>query len=425
MKVLVTGTWIFASAVVVGGVVKSQDASGETVAPAQQQATCNYDVDLDFFYLGEASGLSSGRSAIMPAEGKLAGASESSAVRTLGLRKSAFNFQWNSPRGVGLQVSLRPDALGASGGPVIRELDVRSGRVVEKMPTIHLLDEYRLSISKPSAQVFLGVESAVLETIRVTPELVGFGLWIRGPEKSFSAGISAPTLVNIGEAKSEDSLGFGVSLLSGRDERHDSRTEDPLDFGASPSKRDPYWGGAVKFGAHVLSGSKVVVSTAMTEEKRDGATVRLHWYQAGVRRSLVRASKPGLLLAMEMRQLRETFKRENSEISDVTLTSVGITSAIILDIENSVLLGLWSGSGEIHPEGSVARSLPVKGVQVELGWLWHIEDQLELAAIASREWRRDGHDVGGTSGAFPHGDGMRSAQSRVGVQISYKLGGQI
>ena len=90
-----------------------------------------------------------------------------------------------------------------------------------------------------------------------------------------------------------------------------------------------------------------------------------------------------------------------------------------------MLLGFWSGVGEIHPDGSVARSLAAKGVQAELGWRWNVEEQLELVAVGSREWRRDAHDAGGTIGGFPHGGGRRSAQSRIAIQLNYKLGGQI
>ena len=411
--------------VLVSVAIISGPAYGQSLQIQQKQTACLYDVNLDFLYLAEAEGFSSGKAAVIPNEVNLAGAAEGGNVRTLGLNRAIFNFEWTLPRGVGVQIALRPDAIGGNGGPVVRELDVRSGRVIEPMPSIHLLDEYRISIKKPSVEVYLGVEDSVLESIRVTPEVLGFGLWVRGPEKSMAVGFSAPKLVTIGNSQADDSLGFGLSLLSGRDERHDARTAEPAHFGESPSKRDPYWGGAAKFGARVLSGSKVVVSAAMIEERQDGAVTRIQWYQAGVRRSVIGSSLAGLLVAMEVRQLRESFKQESTEISDVSLNSVGITSSVILDAENSVLLGFWSGVGEIHPDGSVARSLAAKGVQAELGWRWSIEEQLELVAVGSREWRRDAHDVGGTIGGFPHGDGRRSAQSRIAIQLNYKLGGQI
>jgi hypothetical protein len=403
-------------------IIISKNASGEPLPAEAKQTACLYDVNLDLLYLSEAKGFSTDRGMVARNAASLLGSQKSAQVRTLGLRKSVFNFEWSLPRGVAVQISLRPDATGGNGDTFVRELDIRSGRTIEPMPSIHLLDEFRFIVKKPALEVHLGVEDTVLETVRVTPELLGFGLWVRGPEKSLAAGFSAPKLINIGNQNSSDAVGFGINIISGRDERHDRRVDESSGLGESPSKRDPYWGGSAKIGLDILDGSKAVVSAAISEEREEGATAKLQWYQAGMRRSLESAN---LLIAMEVRQFRESYKHESTEISDVSMTSVGVTSSFAVDPIHSLLIGFWSGAGEIHPLGSTARSLAVKGAQAEIGWQWHVEKQLDLVACGSREWRRDNSDLGGSTGGFSSGDGKRSSQSRIAIQLNYKVGGQI
>jgi hypothetical protein len=163
----------------------------------------------------------------------------------------------------------------------------------------------------------------------------------------------------------------------------------------------------------------------MIEERQSGTKARLEWYGLGVRRSLGGAAMPKVEVAMEARQLRESFKLEGTDISDVSLTSVGVTSRLFRKSDEAALLGFWVGTGDIHPDGVLSVSRPTKGFQAEAGWSWVVEDQLEFVTMVSREWRRDGLESGGTQGGFKNGTSGRSVQSRFAIQMRYNIGGQI
>ena len=388
-----------------------------------------YGVDFDFMYLTEAKGLpvnkgSGAASTYKPVQLSASG----DGTATFGLKKAALDFEWRMPRGLAFQATVRPDAVqeGDSGGTELaRELDTRSGRVVEEMPRVHFLDQYRLIIKKQAVEARIGVESSTLERFTVAPELLGFGLRVRGPEKSFSAGIYAPEVVFLGESKSDNVIGFGLGVLSGRDERHDGRDGETAEVGESPSKRDPYWGACASLGANLAGGTRASLAVAMIEERQSGAKARQEWYALGLRRGLDGTLLPKVVVAMEARQLRESFRIDGTEISDVTLMSVGVTSMLYRNSEEAALLGFWVGTGDIHPEGVLSVSRPVKGYQAEAGWRWLVEEQLEFVTMVSREWRRDGLESGGTRGGFLNGSSSRSAQSRFAIQMRYNIGGQI
>lgn len=398
------------------------------VAPGKQTAFL-YDIDMDFMYLTEARGFSTPKSSISAVNFSQAGLTASgSGTGTFGLKKAAFGFEWRLPRGVGFQASVRPDAaqdrdVGTT--EPTRELDTRSGRVVEEMPSIHFLDEYRLIVKKQSVEARVGVESSTLESFRVTPDLLGFGLRVRGPEKSFSAGIYAPEVFYLGESKSDDVVGFGLGVLSGRDERHDGRSGESTEIGESPAKRDPYWGASASLSANLAGQTRLALAAAMIEERQLGAKMRQEWYGLGVRRSLGGALLSKAIVAIEARQLRESFRMEGTEISDVRLMSFGVTSMLYRNSDEAALLGFWVGTGDIHPEGVLSTSRSAKGFQAEAGWRWLVEEQLEFVTMVSREWRRDGAEFGGTQGGFVYGSTNRSAQSRFAIQMLYKIGGQI
>lgn len=387
-----------------------------------------YGFDLEMMYLGEFKGLSSSRAA---AEMRLPLAEEdqgASGYRTFGLRRARFDFDWSLPRGSSLEIRLRPDSVNYSDrNRPQRELDTRSGKTVEPMPSVHLLDEYRLRLRRSGVDAYAGVKGDILEDYTVGPNLLGFGLRVLGPMKVFAAGISLPGVIKFygDNGGSSDGLGFGLDFLSGRDDRHDGRAGDVSGVGESPGKAEPYWGAAIHLDSQFAELFKLGIAGAGIEERSDGGKKRLEWYQIGLKRNLHLGPVYKFLVGLEARQLREAYEVDLTEISDVSLTSFGLSSAFSFMQDQSVYLSLWSATGNIHLGEVYSTSQTTRALQVDLGWKWLLEEQLDLVAALSREWRRDGSIGGGTVGGFQGDLANRSTQSRVALQLNYKFGGQL
>jgi hypothetical protein len=390
-----------------------------------RQVSCLYDLNVDFLYLTEAKNLSKNKSVADPATSGQVNGSDSR-YATFGLQDAAMNLKWTMPRGVAFEMILRPDATASesssSGTEPVRELDTRSGRVVEPMPTVHLLDEYRLIFRRTHIEGRVGVERESLDNYRVTPELLGFGMRVRGPEKSF-AGSVGRVHSNSSSIDLTDDLVFlgNISVLSGRSDRHDSRISDSGGLGDSPAKRDPYWGGAANVSSSINSGSTLGLGYALTEERQNEGHTRLTWYQLGLKQRITAGADKLGLAALEVRQLHQTFQTEGTDISDVTLSSIGLTSFVPVISGQDALIGVLLGRGTLHPPGVLSQSTGSSSYQVEFGWRWQLEDQLQLTSFLSREWRRDGTDTGG----YIRGSSTQSTQSRFALQIQYNLGGQV
>jgi hypothetical protein len=391
-------------------------------------ASMFYRFDMDFFYLTELKGFSSSRNNDPQKPSIIETPAEPSQSGTFGLGKSVIELDWFLPRGTGVEIVLRPDAVKYSGQmsePV--ELDTRSGRVAEELPSIHFLDEYRLVFKKASVESHLGVERSILQDFSVAPNILGFGLRVLGPMKSFAMGLSLPQAFKIGDNASGRSqeFSFGADVLSGRDDRHDGRVGVVAEVGETPAKNEPYWGAALKLDGRVGYDLRFGVTAAGAEERASGGRRYLQWYQAGLRRDVVAEGNSKLLLAMEIRQLRETYDNPLTKISDVSLTSVGITSAFYWSESQAAFAGIWLATGDIHLDSTLSSSRTTRAMQFDFGWKWLIEDQIEFVTALSREWRRDGQDGGGTTGGFRHGSSNRSAQSRFALQLNYRIGGQM
>lgn len=382
-----------------------------------------YGVDLDFLFLDELAAINRPAKIDGPLPAMSTDLDVPSAMSpTLGLRASRLNLEWRFSRGVSVQLVLRPDAAGAG---TYREVDTRAGRVVEESPSIHFLDEYRLLYRAASSVVKFGVEREILESFRVTPDMLDFGLRVRGPEKAMVMGCDIPHLTLFDEGHSNSFMGVSIAALSGRDERHDARYQDLGGIGESPAKKDPYWGGTLATSLVFGGDTRLGLALALMEERVDGIKVRDQWYQAGLRRSVATSDGGHWLVAMEARQLRQGFHVEGTNISDVSMSSIGVTSSYERHSGEGPMLGLWIGSGDIHPLSVLSQSKPTKATQANFGWHWTMEDFIGVSAMVSREWRRDGSELGGSHGGFAHGDSHRSAISRLAVSVRYLLGGQI
>jgi hypothetical protein len=344
---------------------------------------------------------------------------------SLGLARSSIGLGWYFPRGAGVEVVLRPDGL--NNGLAATELDTRSGSTVEEASSIHFFDEFRIIVKRPSLESHVGVVGQTLENYAVSPDVLGFGLRVQGPKKSFAAGFSSPDLFQVGTygESSKVAIGVGIDILSGRDDRHDSKTGSHRDSGERPAKREPYWGGSaslnVKFGDRL----KLGFTLASLQERAETGIRQLEWLQLALRQRIEVSSFPKLLVGLEGRHLKQNYDKTETKVADVKLTSVGLTSAVDMPADEKLFVAIWYGSGLIHPEGILSSSVSATGLQSELGWSWMVEDHLELVAVASREWRRDGNVGGGSHGGFGEGAYGRSSQSRFALRISYSMGDQI
>jgi hypothetical protein len=387
-----------------------------------------YDVNLEFLFLDELSALNRpahvdfGNNHSKPEGLMWASTSDRTSSPTMGLRLAKFGFDWRVSSKFSVELVLRPDAAGDA---LVREVDTRAGQVIEESPSVRFIDQYQFIYRPSSSSVRLGVEKEVMESYRVVADTLDFGLRVRGPEKAMAAVFDMPKLFEFNQGRDGAGVGVSAAALSGRDERHDRRHYESGGSGESPAKKDPYWGVSGSVTWTLEGDSRFGIGMATIEERFDGMKVRNQWYQAGLRRDTALANGGRWLLAMEARQLRQGFALEGTDISSVSLSSVGITTSYERLKGEGPMMGLWIGSGELHPVGVLSESKPAKGSQLNFGWRWQMEDSLEVSALIAREWRRDGAMGGGTKGGFVHGDSTRSALSRFAVGVRYLTGGQI
>jgi hypothetical protein len=404
------------------GTMISRVCEGSEEIRAKDVRAFLYDVDLEFLFLDELSSLSRpSRISVDTEKWDLVVGDHARSSPTLGLRSAKFGLDWRVGNKIAVELVLRPDAASCL---QCREVDTRAGRVVEQAPSIHFIDEYRFIYRPSFSSIQIGVQREVLENYRVVADALDFGLRVRGPEKSMSVGFHVPNLMEFNQGRDGAGMGVMVAALSGRDERHDSRYQENGGAGDSPAKKDPYWGGAASATWILVGDTQIGVGAAAIEERDEGIKVRNQWYQAGIKRAADIFGVRRWLMAMEARQLKQGFTMEGTNISDVSMTSVGITAAYERRRGEGPMLGIWVGSGELHPPGTLSESKSSKGSQINLGWKWLMEDSLQISAMVSREWRRDGGSGTGDSGGFMHGDSSRSALSRMAVGLQYFTGGQ-
>ena len=397
--------------------MRAGESRGQTFA---KQPSLLYKVDAEFTYLDTFPGSQS--LSTSTADDSTEGDSGADPSPTLGLRRAAFDLEWQMPRGLSLFVSLRPDAgTGGDDKAQRREVDTRAGRVIEESPTVHLLDEYRVTYRARGAETRFGVERYAVSPYRLSGEILDFGLRPRGPEKVFAASVFVPTIY---EAQSGGKLSLTASAIGGRDERSDSRYGGTGGAGQSPAKRDPYWGGVSQVEYSLPDVLRTGLAFAFLEERKSGIKIKNGLYQFGIRRSIDSDATTSLSLAVEARQLRQSYELEGATIADQSLSSIGLTGLIGRKSGEGVLFGVWSGTGNLHPEGLLTNSYATRGQQVVGGWQWLLEDVLRVSAHVAREWRVD-HGSEGRGGGFADGDDHKAAINRIAIDARFLLNGQI
>ncbi len=408
-------------------VVWSVPAIGENLKPEPigKANTLLYRFNLELLYLTDIRGFSSKSPEATLDRFQDDGFSPYADTASIGLAGSEFDLSWYVPRGAGVEIALRSDALNA--GAQSTELDSRSGQVVEAAPSVHFLDEYRIVIKRPSLESHLGVVNRTFEDYSAMPELLGFGLRVQGPRKFFALGFSTSDLFRLGSSTEggQGAIGVGFDILSGRDDRHDARTGSSSESGESPAKREPYWGGAANMSLKYGDGFKVGFTASAVQERGETGMRQVEWYQLALRRTIESTLLPRLTLGMEGRQLKQTYDKAETKIANVHLTSIGFNSSVAMPGSEKLFIGVWFGTGAIHPKGVLSSAVTARGMQSVIGWSWMLEDQLELVTAASREWRRDGNVGGGSRGGFGEGSSGRSSQSRFALKIIYTIGDQI
>jgi hypothetical protein len=396
----------------------------EKSVPTGKASTVLYRFSLDLGLLTEVRGFAQGRSARQDVGSQQDSTVVSANTPSFGLSRSALDLAFYVPRGAGVELSLRPDALNVPANA--KEIDTRSGRVIEEMPSVQLLDEYRLVFKHTQVQSHLGVISRVLDDYAVSPELLGFGLRVQGPQKSFAAGFSANDLFKTGQSSiGAHSLALSLDILGGRNDRHDARIGRSSEIGESPAKREPYWGGSFQAKLALGEALKLGIGGVTLQERAETGIRQIDWYQFAVRQKFESVIPWPLQVSFEARHLRQAHERSETTISDIKLTSVGLLTSTDFRSSHQIHAGVWFGDGQMHPEGVLSNSVPVRGIQSEIGSSWFLEEQLQLTTAVTREWRRDGKFGGGYRGGFGEGQNGRSTQSRFAVRLSYKIGDQI
>jgi hypothetical protein len=151
----------------------------------------------------------------------------------------------------------------------------------------------------------------------------------------------------------------------------------------------------------------------------------MEWYQFATKWILDASVFSQVAFGVEVRHVRQQYQRSVVEIADEYLSSFGFTSAVGDPKAERLTFSVWYGEGRMHPEGVVSSAVSARGLQAQLGWIWLVDDQLELFTAVARDWRRDGSPDGGTQGGFgPASDG-RSVQNRFVLRLSYSLGDRI
>lgn len=383
----------------------------------------SYDLDAALLYSDVWSGLS-GLAAIAPADPISSPADETAATyRTLGLRHMKMGVQWITPRRLKAFILLRPDAAGTSGA-VLRETDTRSmGLNITKSSEIHLLDLYELSVLRDSVTFSVGVRDEILAGYAAYAEVLAFGLEPQGPRKSFGVYLDMPSLAGFGE---DGRFGLKMAALNGNDDRHSARNISETSRDEAPAGQTPYWGGALGGEFSLGDASAFGVGVSSTERKLVDGKATENFYELGIRRFTSLMGRE-LRVAMDVRQFRETFKATLNNVATTAGSSASLTLAAEVLTGRVALLGVRAGTLSRQAPDDIAKAVPARGLQAEVGMRAWLGEGMEASGIVTREWCKGKMQGNSESqqGCFGEGDNRRVTISRVAFQLSYRTGGSL
>ena len=367
--------------------------------------------------------------------------------RTLGLQHVKVGFMWTDQNSSGLSLILRPDYASlpieasdtfqtGSTRSVVREVDSRAGDVYSPAPTVKPLDAYALTLrNEKKFDLALGVFEDLTPRRVAYSEVLEFGLNGVHPRKFSGVKLNwslatEPKLPGV-EATGSD-IQFQLVGIHGADDRADSVKSGAKTFDAAPASNDPYSGGAAYIGwassRAVSLGFLFGVGDSSYENNIDhlGQTISLAGKRSETFGGLSALLKVGATkstrIGLDVRFAHDSFSLVEKKAKPLNQRSVSITSTTPISSSWRALAGVHSGTSQRHEKLDATETYDVEGYQGDLGVVYAVDADLEIAILGAMERRSVKNSSGARTGGFGTTTPKNSIQ-RVGLKVNYIVPG--
>lgn len=414
-------------------------AAPDTVQDASRATTLGYEVDASLIYFDSLTRPRTG--VVAPLVGAAAPA------RAFGLKRFRLAATWQALDSAGLTIVLRPDAanrsLEQSADAEPRELDTRAGEVglgspYRATPSVRVLDAYQISIAPGAAlSASFGVFEELTPTVASYPQLLAFGLETSLPAK-FSGGRLGWRRPRAADPESGAGLSLDMTVMQGDEDRAEGRCSDATATATvpcagdsrsrdhAPLARDPYQGAALEVSWVGSSGLSLNLLGGSLEGAAVGGRVSEALGQLGAELTQTLGSRT-VKLSLDMRYARERWRVDGVAIRPRVQYSARLTSAVAIDARGFATAGLAVGHSDQDPglpadaPRPLDRQVPVKGYQIELGYLANVATSLSAQLMLVHERRTTTDAAGAEVGAIQHEDGGARTLRRMGFALTYLL----
>ena len=352
-------------------------------------------------------------------------AAATTGARTLGLRSAAVDMEWTIPGSSSLHLGLRPDAgLGrnTSADGVSRDYDNRSGDTYRSAPEIRFLDTYALSLlGGDDLQASLGVFDAIAPIRSAYDPILGFGLWTILPQKFsglklqwLSRANSPPKAQPGGEFRR-----FILYLYEGHGDRGEDLVYQSKSYDLAPTAADQSQGITFSGSWHFANDREYTAILGYGDEKVTDGRVNQTYLNLVLGFGFRAGENPGRIV-LDSRIARERWHMNTDERKPgLTQKSLSCTLNYSYRPDQSVGWGMHYGTSD-RDLADNGKKETLSGWQMDLGWIYRSNRQLEISAFISVENRTS--DLSGSADGFRSTDESTSYLQRMAIQFRYITG---
>lgn len=344
------------------------------------------------------------------------------ASRALGLGKLRLALDVQAGESGLMSLVLRPDAANRTpdiGGGQAFEIDTRTGKSYQPMPTVRLLDAYQFHLLRGSS---LGLAAGVWEELTETrlsyPNLLAFGLTAQLPAK-FSGGRLR------WQPHGEEARDFGVDLyvFQGDEDRTEVVDRGDTSLDEAPLARDPHQTSAVVGDWGVSKNLRLGFVLGFGDSAELGGR-RSEQFGQFTGRWLQRIREHEVIVSWDGRRVMEQWRMELVKVAPRVQQSLSLTSSFSIVPQHWALMGVHLGTSQHAKDDQTPGELrSYQGWQGDIGYQAQLGQGFTVTLLLNQERRRMTTTGESERGGILDGTVDRSMVRRMGLQLDYLLHG--